>query len=274
MTHGQEETLQAYGDASFLSSLHRIRHRRVGTRVGTVNANGAVVQCRGPHPSLRRRRSSGRRVARRVARSATAGARRSDGPVRFRQVDADAHPRGPRQADERRRRDRRRARSRRWTTPSSRSCAGGTSASCSSSSTCCRCSPPRRTSCCRCRSPARIPDKAWMDELLTKTGLTDRAHASPLRALWRSAAARRDRARARLAPRDRVRGRADRQPRLEDERRDPGPDARLRRHARSDDGDGHARGARGGDRRPRALPGGRLDRRGAQGHLARPTSSR
>src|SRR5262249_40104009 len=75
------------------------------------------------------------------------------------------------------------------------------------------------------------------------------------RALRRTAAARRDRSRAREPAHDRLRGRADRQPRLEDERGDPRPHARLRRRARPDDRDGHPRRARGGDRRPHPFPG-------------------
>src|SRR5213079_3553417 len=80
------------------------------------------------------------------------------------------------------------------------------------------------------------------------------------RALGRPAAARRDRARARLAPDRRVRGRADRQPRLGDERGDPPPHAAVGRRLRPDDRHGHARPARGRDRRPHPLPRRRPDR--------------
>ena len=80
------------------------------------------------------------------------------------------------------------------------------------------------------------------------------AQAPAVRALRRPAAARRDRARARLEADGRLRRRADRQPRLEDGRRDPRAAAQLGRGARPDDGDGHARRARRRDRRPRALP--------------------
>src|SRR5206468_11783235 len=45
-----------------------------------------------------------------------------------------------------------------------------------------------------------------------------------------------------------------------DQRRDPRAAARLRRHARPDHGDGHARRARRGDRRPRAVSGRRQHR--------------
>src|SRR5581483_5617191 len=91
------------------------------------------------------------------------------------------------------------------------------------------------------------------------------AHASSRRALRRPAAARRDRACARLAARDRLRRRADGEPRLEDERRDPRTDARLGRLARPDDRDGDARAARSRDRGSRVVPRGRADRARAQG---------
>ena len=83
-----------------------------------------------------------------------------------------------------------------------------------------------------------------------------------LRALRRSAAARRDRPRPRLEADGPLRRRAHGQPRLEDGHRDPRPAARLRRRLRPDDRDGHARAARGGHRRPRPLPRRRPDRQG------------
>ena len=55
--------------------------------------------------------------------------------------------------------------------------------------------------CCRSRSPARSPSEAWFDELLRAHRPHRPAHAPPGRALGRPAAARRDRARARLAAR-------------------------------------------------------------------------
>src|SRR3954470_17559692 len=91
-------------------------------------------------------------------------------------------------------------------------------------------------------------------------------HLAPLapavRALRRPAAARRGRPGTRLTPERRVRRRADRQPRLDHERRGPRAPARVRRRARTDHGDGHPRRARRGDRRPRAVPRRRLHRRG------------
>ena len=65
------------------------------------------------------------------------------------------------------------------------------------------------------------PDKEWLDDLLATDRPDEPAHPPPVGALRRPAAARRDRARARHAPDDRLRRRADREPRLEDERRDP-----------------------------------------------------
>ena len=64
---------------------------------------------------------------------------RRDGPVGLRQVDADAHPRRARPADQRRRSGSPARSSASSTTPRSRSCGASTSASSSSSSTCCRC---------------------------------------------------------------------------------------------------------------------------------------
>ena len=71
------------------------------------------------------------------------------------------------------------------------------------------------------------PDRAWLDELLAKTGLAARRDAPAVGAVGWPAAARRDRARARHTSDDPVRRRADRQPRLQDRRRDPRAAARL-----------------------------------------------
>src|SRR5262249_39030185 len=57
-----------------------------------------------------------------------------------------------------------------------------------------------------------------------------------------------------------LRRRADREPRLGLERRDPRARPPLGRRTRADDGDGHPRRRRGDDRRPRPLPRGRPDR--------------
>ena len=94
------------------------------------------------------------------------------------------------------------------------------------------------------------------------------------RALRRPAAARRGRARARLTADRALRRRADGQPRLADLGRDPRPAARRRRHVRPDDRDGHARPARGHDRRPDPLPRRRPDRQGARPLDRRARSSR
>ena len=98
------------------------------------------------------------------------------------------------------------------------------------------------------------------------------ARAPPGRALRRPAAARRDRARARLPADRRLRRRADRQPRLHDEWRDPRAAAPLRRRLRPDDGDGHARRPRRRDGRPGALPRRRPDRARSCRARARTTS--
>ena len=98
--------------------------------------------------------------------------------------------------------------------------------------------------------------------------------APPVGALRRPAAARRRRPRARLAPERDVRRRAHRQPRLHHQRRDPHAAARLGRHARPDDRDGHPRRARRGDRRPRAVPRRRRHRPRPRPLDARTRSSR
>ena len=104
------------------------------------------------------------------------------------------------------------------------------------------------------------PDKEWVAELMRKIGLEQRREPSSVGALGWTAAARCDRPRARQPSDDRLRGRADRQPRLQDEQRDPGAHARLGRRLRPDDRDGHPRSARRDDRGPDPLPGGRPDR--------------
>ena len=71
------------------------------------------------------------------------------------------------------------------------------------------------------------PDREWVGELTTQGRSLRAPHAPPVRALGRSAAARRDRARARLAADRHVRRRADGQPRLDDGRRDPRAPPRL-----------------------------------------------
>src|SRR5438045_4445493 len=82
------------------------------------------------------------------------------------------------------------------------------------------------------------------------------------RAFRRSAAAGRDRPRARLSADHRLCRRADRQPRLDDERRDPRAVAPVGRFLRPDDHDGHPRSACCGDRRPDPFPRRRPDRPG------------
>ena len=86
------------------------------------------------------------------------------------------------------------------------------------------------------------------------------ALAPSVGALRRSAAARRDRAGADLEADRALRRRADRQPRLDDEPRDPRAAASLGRRVRPDDRDGDARCACRRGRTSRAVPGRRLDR--------------
>ena len=118
------------------------------------------------------------------------------------------------------------------------------------------------------------PDAEWLERAHRQGRPRRPPQPPPVRALRRPAAARRGRPRARLAAERDVRRRADRQPRLDDQRRDPRPAARLGRHARPDDRDGHPRRARRGDRRPRAVPRRRRDRRGPRPRPAPTRSSR
>ena len=88
------------------------------------------------------------------------------------------------------------------------------------------------------------PDPDWYRRP-DQVGRSRRPPASPARrALGRPAAAGRDRPSARLAPVRHLRRRADRQPRLDDERRDSRASPPLGARPRPDDGDGHARRAR------------------------------
>ena len=104
------------------------------------------------------------------------------------------------------------------------------------------------------------PDKAKLDTLIASVGLGDAPPPSPLGALRRPATARRYRACARLGAGRRLRRRADRQPGLEDGRRDPGVAPPCGAGHGADGGDGDARGPGRLDRRPGALPRGREHR--------------
>ncbi|CAA9486089.1 MAG: ABC transporter, ATP-binding protein, partial [uncultured Solirubrobacteraceae bacterium] len=87
------------------------------------------------------------------------------------------------------------------------------------------------------------------------------AHAPPVGALGRPAAARRGRAGADQPARRRLRRRADRQPRLELGSGGALAAAARGRRVRPDDRDGHPRRRRGRRRRPRPVPGRWPDRR-------------
>ena len=98
------------------------------------------------------------------------------------------------------------------------------------------------------------------------------ALAPALGALRRAAAAGRDRPCAGLEADGDVRGRADRQPRLPHRRGDPRAAARVGRRLRPDDSHGHPRSARGRDRRPDPLPRRRPDRQGRRASRRRTRS--
>ena len=222
---------------------------------------------------LTRQYGSGRdrraRPARRLGRGRERRADRRHGPVGLRQVDAHAHPRRPRQAHRRRRLHRRHgdrraqrhaadeaaARAHRLHLPVLQPAADADGEG-------------------EHRPPAL--DRRRQARPRVDRGADDRGRphrpplAPPLRALRRTAAARRDRPSARLEADGDVRRRADGQPRLPHELRDPRAPARVRLELRPDDRDGHARRARSRDRRPHPLPRRRPDRQGPRPvHLAR-----
>ena len=93
------------------------------------------------------------------------------------------------------------------------------------------------------------PDPAWKDELIGRDRYRRQTQPSPVGALGWTAAARCDRARARLPAHGRLRRRAHRQPRLRHEWRDPRAASLVGRRLRPDNGDGHARCASGRDGR-------------------------
>ena len=176
-----------------------------------------------------------------------------DGPVGVGQVDADAHPRGARQADVRLGRHRRHrdhdARRQRSDEAAPRAH---------------RLRLPVLQPAADARREGEHPAAAHHrgreagQRVVRPARLGRRSRgsavASPGGALRRPAAARRNRARAHLEADRAVRGRADRQSRLGHERRDSRAAPPIGRRVRPDDRDGHARRARGGSRPPRAVP--------------------
>ena len=187
----------------------------------STNGAGPVRDGARDHAPLRRGRRGRRRAPRRHLEVAERRADRDHGPVGLGQVDAHAHPRRPRPADGRQRR--------RSTAPSSTTLNDN------------ELTKLRRehigfifqffnllpmlTAEENIVLPLSIagekPEPAWLAELLEARRPHRPALAPAVRALRRPAAARRDRPRARLQADGRVRRRADRQPRLEDERGDP-----------------------------------------------------
>ena len=100
----------------------------------------------------------------------------------------------------------------------------------------------------------RKPDRAWLGELDSLAGDRRPAGASSRRAVWRPAAAGGDGPGSRHAPRPDVRGRADRQPRLQVGDGAAHPDPAGRRRVPPDGGHGHPRSACRRVRRPGAVP--------------------
>src|SRR5947207_5958916 len=207
-------------------------------------------------------RATGGRPPRPALRGSARRADRRDGAVGVRQVDAHAHHGRPRPADRRLRRDRRHrdhhpegqraheaaAQAHRLRLPVLQ--------------------PPPHAHGRGKRDPAADACRPEAGARLARgVARKRRPRGSPKTpaggAVWRAAAARRHRAGLDLAADRALRRRADREPRLGFERRDPRARPPLRRRARTDDRDGHARPGRGDDRRPCAPPRRRRDRANA-----------
>src|SRR5436305_577347 len=208
---------------------------------------------------LRRGRDRGRRAARRVARRRQGPVDGRHGTVRVGQVDADAHPGRTRPADVRRGLDRRyrdleaerqRAdeaapRAHRIRVPVFQPAADA----------------DRRGECRPAADDRRDEARQGMGRRPARPH-QDRGSPPPPAGgdVGRPAAAGGNRPRARLTPDGRLRRRADGEPRLRNERRDPHARPRGGGQLRPDNRDGHARRACGLDCRPRALPRRRPDR--------------
>ena len=159
---------------------------------------------------------------------------RGDGAVRLRQIHADALHGRPGLGDERPGLDRRRGDHRdagpaadpaaprpgRLRLPGLQPAAGAC--------------PRRPTSRCRSTSPGAIPTPAWLATVDRHGRPGGPADAPAERAVRRAAAAGRDRPGAGQPAGDRLRRRADRQPRLPGRRRGPRPAPPLRRRVRPD----------------------------------------
>ena len=215
-------------DAS--AGVHHLQRRRPGRRRPR------------DHPPLWRGRLGRRRPARRLARGRQRPPHRGHGLLGLRQVDAHAHPRRPRQAD-----DRLGHRQGRGDLDDERQGAHAPAPQAHRLHLPGLQPPPGPVRGGEHRAAA-ADRRASSPTRLRRAGPRARrsarpAHAPALRAVRRPAAARGDRPRARHRADRAVRRRADRQPRLAHRHRGPRAAARRGRLERPDDGHGHPRRA-------------------------------